>query len=711
MAGDLASLQAAAAVEADLREQIYRLTQEKRELEEYAERATKELRRYQAARPPPPPVGPTDDMPLPPWATNMQMMSPLLFAYEERIAELEAVVERSVSLAEQSQALTRENDSLRAELQDRTEQLRAAQLMAPTAIEDGRDGGGVAQEDVQEIYRLSVEQNEALAHQNQLLKVQLERMQQSIVAGQQQNREFQSRVAEQSKAVVQEQQRSEAQSAEHSKALAQAHERGEELVRQRTAAEARLGEITGELVEEVRLREQLQHEIQGLQHELQLTHQGLDLAKKSFAERCSVAADEEERLKGELVRVSRVEKEQRQRLASMDQELNQMNDQLYEARREADAMKKEAAPMIKLMDSMEKRVHHFSERYDDVQAKLVDYENQNSELLLGKDRWATTEQAAKKQIERLQSRYDGEVESLKQQRDHDVEAAQSAHARFAAEAEERLRRCEQSATEFQTKAELLAKQRTWEAAEVERRALAHSSERSRLQGDLEELQQARLRLERQADEAHREATRVRSDLDACAAQAREHANKASAEVSSHKSKFQGVEQRLAQSRDEIHSLEGRVTVGLTEHAKFQAELHEVRTSGQESVEAERRKAQVEKQRLERQLRGVTTKAQQDEQKAVELLRAQEALRQRWQAELGTEKENLESQIERLAAENKAVREKSRTMLRALAARRITGGSGGGGVGVSSPADTFGLDDDHRLSALLGQGHRTSTRGP
>merc|ERR1719395_9911 len=129
---------------------------------------------------------------------NMQMMSPLLFSYEERIAELEAVIERSVSLAEQTQALAKENDSLRAELQERTEQFRRSQLMAPA-----RDSAPATeqQEDLQELYRLSVEQNEALAQQNQLLKLQLERMQQSLVAGQQQAKEIQVRMVEGGKAL------------------------------------------------------------------------------------------------------------------------------------------------------------------------------------------------------------------------------------------------------------------------------------------------------------------------------------------------------------------------------------------------------------------------------------------------------------------------------------------------------------------------------
>merc|ERR1719506_3414379 len=123
----------------ELQDEVLRLSQENRELKEYAERVTKELRRYQQARPAPPSRA-EDDMPMPPWATNMQMMSPLLFAYEERIAELETVIERSASLAEQTQALAKENDSLRAELQERMEQFRRSQLMAPV-----RDSGSATE--------------------------------------------------------------------------------------------------------------------------------------------------------------------------------------------------------------------------------------------------------------------------------------------------------------------------------------------------------------------------------------------------------------------------------------------------------------------------------------------------------------------------------------------------------------------------------------
>ena len=230
----------------ELQEQFVRLTQEKRELKDYAERVTRELRRYQQSRPPPE-AGPEDELPLPPWATNMQMMSPLLFSYEERISELEAVIERSVSIAEQAQLLAQENDQLRTELQERTEQLRNVQLLGYGTGEPGLVDAQDQHEEVQELYRLSVEQNEALAQQNQLLKLQLERMQQTLAAGRQQAQEVYAKASE------------------NTSALAEEVQRGEALAQQRAIAEQRLDEVTSELVDQAARRDALEAEMESWQ--------------------------------------------------------------------------------------------------------------------------------------------------------------------------------------------------------------------------------------------------------------------------------------------------------------------------------------------------------------------------------------------------------------------------------------------------------------
>jgi len=671
--------------DADCQEQVIRLTQEKRDLQDYAERVTRELRRYQQARPPP--AGrPEGDLPLPPWATNMQMMTPLLFAYEERINELEAVIERSVSLAEQAQVITKENDALRVELHERTEQLRNLQLMAPLR-EVGREGASGDQSDeVQELYRLSVEQNEALAQQNQLLKLQLDKMQQSLAVAQRQAQEVQAQAVEGARTLVAEQERThhvlttEKETAE--RALSAAQERSEVYARQRSAAEHRLSEITGELYEEVRAREQLQSRLEHLEKELQVARQSMDFYKKNLEDRCAMASDDEERLQADLARAVANEREFRERVFVLECEVAELSEQLSAARRYGEAMRREAEQMCRLMESMERRLRDIGEKHESVQRDVAEREAQVDDLLAQKDAWTAAERALKRQVERLESRVQGEMHSLTHHRDHEYDSLQAAHKRAVAEGEEQLRRCEQQVREMQTKAELAERKASWGKAMLERQSSMHKVEIDRLCGDLEEAQQERLRVERQLDGTQQETANLRAELGATAGELRESLASSSSEMAAGRSRIQGLERMLSQVKEEVQTCEARVRSTAGDSSRFKAEVREERTKASEAVEAERERAGAARRGFERQLQASQARAQKDEQRAIELLHTQEALRQRLQAEFNGEKETLEAQIARLSRDNRSLREKSRGVLRALALRQ----AGGEGVGdfVGSP---------------------------
>eukprot|EP00930_Biecheleria_cincta_P004779 TRINITY_DN10570_c0_g1_i1.p1 TRINITY_DN10570_c0_g1~~TRINITY_DN10570_c0_g1_i1.p1 ORF type:complete len:726 (-),score=243.47 TRINITY_DN10570_c0_g1_i1:76-2253(-) len=657
-----------AAAEPELQEQLLRLAQEHRELKDYANRVTRELRRYQQARPTPPPAGPDDDLPLPPWATNMRMMSPLLFSYEERIAELEAVIERSVSLAEQAQVLAKENDQLRGELHERTEQLRNAQILgsgSPIGV-----GGNPQEEEVQELYRLSVEQNEALAQQNQLLKLQLERMQQALAAGQQQAREVHARAYEQQKSneeqrteytrlINEEQHRTQA---ERQRTEAE-QQRTENLLQQRAAAEQRLEEVTTELVEQVNNYDSLEAKVEGLQHELLLQRQSAEMNKKNFEERCTLASDDEARLKAELAKTHRSEKEYRRKLADTEQSLAEVTEKLSVTRRDGEATKQQAEQMLRLIESMERRLEDISDRHDDAQSRLQEKEDQVAQLLIEKDRWSSSEEASKRHTERVEARLQADLENLRQQRDQEIDILQSTHRKAIADLEERLHQGEQSTSDLRTKVELSEKQRAWDAAAHERQTSALNTERDRLKGDLEDAEQARLRLERQSAQTQIQIAQLKTELDTVSAKSKEQIARASSEQASLRSRFQTTEQQLAQA-------DGHRT---------HAELQEERLRLGDQLEAEQRRAASERRGLERQLKAIQSRSQQEEQRAAQLLRSQEALRLQWQMELGLERDELEAKVARLQKENHAIKEKVRGGLKALAQRRDLAG---GNVNIS-----------------------------
>jgi len=633
----------------ELQEHFTRVVQEKRELKDYADRVTRELRRYQQSRGPPPAATSEDDLPLPPWASNMQMMSPLLFAYEERIAELEAVIERSVSLAEQAQLLAKENDQLRGELHDRTEQLRNAQVLGSVQGEVQSVNTKEQQDELQEMYRLSVEQNEALAQQNQLLKLQLERMQQTLAAGRQQAQEVYVKAHENQNALMEERQR------------------GEALARQRTAAEQKLEEVTAELVEQVSKRDQLESEIEALRHELDMQKQTAEINQKSFQERCALALDEEERLKAELSRSTKSERDYRRQALEAQKNLDETAEQLHLARKELESSKQTAEEFLQSTETLQRRLHDIKDMHEDKKAQLAETEAKLAELQIDKDRWIGTEEATKKQAERVEARLREELNTLKMDKEQELSSLKSSQQRLADDLKKRLRNSEQRASEAEAKVTLYEKQREWEASALERQSTSHREEVERLRTDCEEAQQARLRLDRQVVDLQQQSARLQTKLETNSTDAKEQNTRAAAEQATLRSQLQATEQRLQQAQDELKTALTKSQSSEENFLKLQSELQEERLRANSNVETAKRHADAECRKLQRQLKAVTSRAQQEEARAAEMLRAQEAIRLQWQSELGLERDELESKVEKLRKENKAIKEKVRTGLQALAA--------------------------------------------
>ncbi|KAL8424768.1 hypothetical protein Efla_001357 [Eimeria flavescens] len=188
---------------------VARLQQENAGLRNYAERVTKELRSarlFQAIAAAANAAGANaaavashpaaaelqqqaERLPLPPWCLNMQLVSPLLAAYDERILELQQEAKEKEQIiagfSEKVAGVTRENEQLAEELRSKTQRLQ--QLFeaeagnssngAPSAI----SGGGktyncILQErnELEELYTLTAEQSEVLLSQNHLLKCHVE---------------------------------------------------------------------------------------------------------------------------------------------------------------------------------------------------------------------------------------------------------------------------------------------------------------------------------------------------------------------------------------------------------------------------------------------------------------------------------------------------------------------------------------------------------
>jgi hypothetical protein len=394
---------------------------------------------------------------------------------------------------------------------------------------------------------------------------------------------------------------------------------------------------------------------------VRVQQESLDSFKQVYDDHNAVAQDEEERLRADLARTAQVEKDQRSRIVDLERELVETSEHLVAARKESDTSKREAEQMLPVMESMKQRLDDISERHSLVQTKLAEEEKQVDSLTYEKGVLSTSEQALKRQTGRAESRLREEVVALQQQHALAEDSARGAHLRCASELEDRLRQSEKQASELQAKVELVEKQRGWEAAAMSRQNSLHAAEKTRWKDDLEEAQQARLSMQRQVDGLETDRAWLKSELDARATQERQAAGAAASELAA-------ANRTMAQAREEAQH--GAAVEA--ENARLRAELNTERARLADEREADQRRAEDDKRILERQLHASQARTRKEEQTAVELLRAQESLRLRWQAELGLERESLEAQVERLTRENKVIRDKSRGLLKALAARRGSG---------------------------------------
>lgn len=641
-------------------------SQDYEELFRYAQRVTRELARYQRAHTPPPPH-PDDDAPMPPWYMNMQMMPPLLYAYEERIAELTGVIDRSVGLAEQARNLTKENDALRAELEERTDQLRQLREAGAALGDDDPDGVGIGlglamtpgglsaeqAEEIQELYRLSVEQVEALGQQNQLLKLQLERMQQSVSACQQQA------------------QQSNAQAAGAAEAFAAEQRRANSVEEARTIVERGLNEATAQLAEEASERDQLQAQLDRTRNELQLQDKNLQTLRQAYEDRCQLAAEEEERLRADLDYTAGQEKEQRQQALQFEQDLLDANEKYMIAKREGDITKQEAEQMLKLMESMERKLKDLTEQHDMAQSRMVEQDAQIADLLLERDALAAEESFTKKQAERLETRLNEEVVALQQQLDRSSESIRVSHRRQVSDLEGALERADQQTAEARARTEVLERQHRSDAAASERQQALHESEKEQLRQELEDLQQAVRRAERRSDAAQKELTSLRAEMEQTSKDAVQRTSLATAELDSGKRQCDELQRRLDRARSDLTACQKNLAETETERSLLRAEIRDERAGLTDTIEAERKQREMERETLKRQVQTAQGRVLQEEQRAAGAVREKEILRTRIQDEFVIEKQAMEAHLEQARKELRAMKDKNRVLLRKFAVQQMS----------------------------------------
>jgi chromosome segregation ATPase len=639
----------------DYQEQVARLRHKLAQETERADRAFRELRRYQQIVEISPTAAKavsqqaTDDRPLPPWCTQMELLSPLCIAYDDRIQELEdESEERRIKLAElldKVKYLVKENETLRTELRDKVERmLQESRTRAeePSLLTDDRA-------ELQELYQLTADQNAVLTRQTQVLKEQLGKTEVAV-------KELHSRSVAAAKSA--EEWRDRAQSLESS--LRQAED-------QRSAAQRRVGDAQASQAHEAKRADQLSSELERTREELTHSQQQSVTFKAALERTCTEAKEDAEKLRAEVHQLAQDLDGAQAQASLFESQVAEHQDRARIARRESDVMKQESEQMLKLMESMERKLRDVTEGQEAATTRAAQLQQKVDALELQIDEATATAHAAKLAAERSEERRVLETTALQQSVDDEVRscARHLGAAQKLREVETQLEAVRGDAQEARMAAEEAEGKLSLETGRLARQVSVLETEKVQLESNCAQLHEARLSAEQRYDEAVERLAKAQADISRQAEEMAMRVDNAEAAAIRARSDADSATTALHRSEQERQHVEAQLQELASVRDRLTGELSEAKRRAADALTDARARAKAEATHAEQKLRSLVAQVREAEDHAAEAQRSAEDTRVRVSEELARERQDKAQSVASARAEADNLRQRNQTLVRVL----------------------------------------------
>lgn len=602
----------------DFRIELESLRRDRVDLEDQVKRLNSELDRAQRALGSDVPKLHEGDEVLPPWAANAPSLSPLLLAYDNRIHELENLLEQSrrtiEELTESTKRLTKENSQLRDEMERRWKELLEKQKRE---LDSGSVGWAFYSEEKNELQgRLDL-----LSNENGLLLEQLEAYKTRNDYLEQLAHE---REIDHDKMTMQLRSLS---TEYHNTKVAE-----EEYATQKEIAEERLKKLTEVVGSFERARDESSTTISRLQNDLKLAQQQSLHYRKAFEDLEFKKNEEVEMLLREGQSASLREKEAVNRSAIQERELDDAKETAGLYKRELDAIRSDYENMIKIMEDYEQRLHLYQTKEESVVSNIRESKQKVEAALLERDRAILKEQQALRQFEYLKEQAKKDLLDQKQKADLLLETIRSKNKSLMASRDDELSGLHDKCAALTISNERLQRELSSTTQdcrrardnllEEQKRTQSRLDEYEKRMRDLEETRITEKRLiESQSENYHSE----RSDWEVLKKSLEHSLSTASRELEQTKSSSQ-------RNLEENRRLHSQIEDLLNERDALVRELNTARDDLYEKLHAAANEYNSKVAQLERQINDAREKQQENEQKAYELLKARERVAERWKEE-------------------------------------------------------------------------------
>ncbi len=414
--------------------ELERLGSKVKFLENQLQRTAKELKIWQVRYPNVAanwPLADVDSQPeLPPWMASEEMMTPLLTAYDSRIAELELRISRQRGeidvLVERAESLSMENEDLR-----RTH-ISQIDCLAPQ-MEGGVNATAAAGIATKEMIRQLDERNKLLVNKNLVMADQVSNMGRELDRAHNEIKELEEQVAELTCALsetagvarrldkqvcdlITEKGRAEDEVGARTQALAEADNK----IRQCMASECTLKE-------EKNAAQELNKELKRRQMELQRRNE-TDI--EAMAAKVKSSAERVSELQGQL--------------AAKSSEADVLCVELRRTRRELEQVRGDAEGMVQVIGGFEKQVANYANKEETALTIALESKQKVEDALLARDQTKALEVQARRELSRLMEMRKLDAATALQERD---EAVSNLRTRLMAQIDSREQDIKQLSTE------------------------------------------------------------------------------------------------------------------------------------------------------------------------------------------------------------------------------------------------------------------------
>lgn len=436
-------------------------------LRDNVERLNKELSRYQQAMgldaPKAVPL-PGEDL-LPPWATNASLLSPLLLAYDNRIAELsQTLANARNALEEQTEKIKRlgnENNQLREEMERKWKSFAERQKQE---LEGGTISAGFyAQEKEEHLERIDLltKENNILLEQLQAFKSRNDHLEQRAM----QCEDLANKATQ--------------EVLEFQATFRATRQTNDQLQQDLQIAEDRLKRTVEQLSSLEREREESITNLTRAQAELKLSQQQAAHYREAFEDLDVKRKADVSNLRQQVQELSVKEREAVNRGFGLEREFDQIREQYDATRRELEDNKGELSHMLKSFEDMENQLNSLKSKEEGVNQLYKECTAKVREAELERDRMALNEQQLKRKLDFATDTAKRQEALLKSQFEGTIDGIRKKH-KFALESRDRdLHDAQETATALQLQVEKLTRDLQGHRGDAEHAATLLEEERSR----------------------------------------------------------------------------------------------------------------------------------------------------------------------------------------------------------------------------------------